>query len=214
MKKQKKKNSAKPDRLSYTCVLAVLAVALVLGLAHKTGWIEISSKKPVAKVVSAARRPGRSYYRSDVDRKKRADDSTSRWKMSGCESLCWSVEEWYKSVIELLKAQELVRNNGDESSLQDINSENALLQNLEKEWDEVRTNMRLRRHDGGHCLVYFGDKVEYCRDVVSGNISLYKDLEAAVQPIYRRYLHMAKEYEKDANQCLEGSMPRDTDKAY
>ena len=215
MKIQKKKNSAKPDRLSYTCALSV---ALVLGLAHKTGWIEISSKKPATKVVSASipRKPGRSYYRSDVDRKKRAGDSTIRWKMSGCESLCWSVEEWYKSVIELLKVQELVRNNGEEYSLQDINtnSQSATLQILKKEWDDARTNIRLRWYDGGHCLDYFGDKVEYCRDVVSGNISLYKDLEAAVQPICRRYLHMAKEYERDAKQCLEGSMPRDTDKTY
>ena len=92
MKIKKKRDATKSDRLCYSCALAV---AFVLGLAHKTGWIEISSKKPVAKVVSAAGPAGRSYYRSDVDRKKRAGDSTSRWKMSGCESLCWSVEEWY-----------------------------------------------------------------------------------------------------------------------
>ena len=98
-----------------------------------------------------------------------------------------------------------MRNNCGESSLQDINnSQSATLQNLEKEWDETQTNMRLRRHNGAHCLVYFGDKVEYCRDVVSGNISLYEDLEKAVTPICRRYLHMAKEYEKDAQQCLKG----------
>lgn len=126
--------------------------------------------------------------------------------MSGCETLCWSVEQWYRSVIEFLRAQELVRNNGDESYLQDINnSQSATLQNLEKEWDEARTDMRMRRHDGAHCLVYFGDKVDYCRDVVSGvSLYMYEDLEAAVKPICRRYLHMAKEYEKDAKQCLKG----------
>ena len=124
--------------------------------------------------------------------------------MSGCETLCWSVEQWHRSVIELLKAQELVKYNGDEYSLQDISSQSVTLKNLEKEWDKDRTNMRLRRHDGAHCLVFFGDKVDYCRDVVSGNISLYEDLEAAVTPICRRYLRMAKEYERDAKQCLKG----------
>ena len=205
MKIQKRKAAVKSNRLSYTYAFTV---ALFFGLLHKTGWIEISSKKSVTKMVSAStpRKHGRSYYRSDIDRKKKEGYSRSRRKISGCESLCWSVEQWYRSVIELLKAQELVRNNGDESPLQDINknSQSATLQHLEKEWGEARTDMRMRRHDGAHCLVYFGDKVEYCRDVVSGNISLYEDLEAAVTPICRRYLHITKEYEKDAKQCLKG----------
>ena len=204
MNVHKRKVAAKSNRLSYAYALAV---ALFLGLARKAGWIEISSKKSVTKVVAASipRNHGRSYYRSCINRKKRAGELTSRWKMSGCESLCWSVEQWYRSVIEFLREQELVRNNGGESSLQDINNgQSATLQNLEKEWDEARVDMRMRRHDGAHCLVYFGDKVEYCRDVVSGNTSLYEDLEKTVTPICRRYLHMAKEYEKDAQQCLKG----------
>lgn len=204
MKIQKKKDIAKSNRLSY---VYALAVALVLGLAHKVEWIEMSSKKQVTEAVNLStsnpkKQRGRSYYRANIDRKKRLGDSKSRRNMSGCETLCWSVEEWYRSVIELLKAQEMVRNNADQFSQQD--SRSATLQNLEKEWDEARTNMRLRRHDGAHCLVFFVDKVEYCRAVVSGDISLYEDVEVVVKPICRRYLHMAKEYEEDATQCLKG----------
>ena len=113
----------------------------------------------------------------------------------------WSMEQWYTLVIELLKAQELVKNDGDSSR----ETENIAHQALEVEWNEVRTNMRLHRPDGAHCLVYFGDKVEYCRGVVSGKISQAVDLEAVILPVCRRYLHMAKEYETDAMQCLKGS---------
>ena len=214
MKIQKRKDTAKSNRVNYTCALAV---ALILILAHKSGWIEISFKKPVTKVVSAPvpRKHGRSYYRSGIDRKERLGDLKDRRKMPGCETLCWSVEQWYRSVVEVLKAQELVRNMGDEFSLHDIkNRQSPALQNLEKEWNDARTNMRLRRYDGAHCLVFFGDKVEHCRDVVSGNISLYEDLEAAVKPVCRRYLHMAKEYEKDATECLKGSMLHDSEGLY
>lgn len=194
MKVQKRKVVGSPNRIGRTYAVGV---ALLLALAHKAGWIEMSTNKPIS--ASIPRKLGRSYYRSGIDRKKRADEAKGVRLLSSCETLCRLVEEWYSSVIiELLAA--LVKNDGEK-----INE--STLQNLEKERDEVRTNMRLRKQNSAHCLVFFCDKVDYCRDCVSGNVALSEDLEAAVSPVCRRFLHMAKEHENFAVHCLKGSMP-------
>mmetsp|Transcript_20805 Transcript_20805/g.59635 ORF Transcript_20805/g.59635 Transcript_20805/m.59635 type:complete len:211 (-) Transcript_20805:42-674(-) len=208
MKIQNREDTVAPNRIGY---VYAIGVALLVGCAHKTGWIEILQKMPIAQATHIPRKHGRAYYRASRTRENgrgKAKRGKHSRPMTGCEALCWSVEQWYRPTIELLKAQELVKNYRYGDSSQEI--ESTTLQNLEKEWNEARTNMRLGRQDGGHCLAYFGDKVEYCRDTVSGEIVLSADLEAAVLPVCRRYLHMAKEYEADAMQCLKGFIPSST----
>lgn len=200
MRMQKRKDTASTNRINHFCALGMV---VFVGLLHKTGWVGTLYTKPsiASKAHYIPRTQGRAYYRTDRDLKNGRGKVKHGRSLPGCEALCWSVEQWYTSVIELLKAQELAKNDGDSSR----ETESIALQTLKEEWNETRANMRLRGQDGAHCLVYFGDKVEYCRGVVSGKISQAVDLEAVILPVCRRYLHMAKEYETDAMQCLKGS---------
>lgn len=200
MRMQKRKDTASTNRINHVYALGTI---VFVGLLHKTGRVGTLYTKPsiASKAHYIPRTQGRAYYRTNRDPKNGRGKVKHGRSLPGCEALCWSVEQWYTLVIELLKAQELVKNDGDSSR----ETESIALQALEVEWNEVRTNMRLHRQDGAHCLVYFGDKVEYCRGVVSGEIAQAADLEAAILPVCRRYLHMAKEYETDAMQCLKGS---------
>ena len=166
-----------------------------VGLGHST------RSRSSAKLITFPRRTVTHIIGPTETKKNGRDKVEHSRSLPGCETLCSSVEQWYTSTIELLKAQEFLQNDGDSSQ----EKENTPLQTLEEEWSEVRANMRLRGQDGAHCFVYFADKVEYCRGVVSGEIVQAAELEAAILPVCRRYLHMAKEYETDAVQCFKGS---------
>ena len=198
MRIQKRKDTASTNRIKYVYAIGTLSL---VGFLHKAGWVGPLYNKRVASEAHFPKMHGRAYYRTDRYRKSGRGKVKNGRSFFGCEALCSSVDQWYTSTIELFKAQELVKNDGESSQ----EKESIALQTLEKEWSEARANMRLRRLDGAHCLVYFGDKVEYCRGVVSGEIVQAAELEAAILPVCRRYLHMAKEYETDAVQCLKGS---------
>ena len=124
----------------------------------------------------------------------------------GCDALCWSVEQWYVSSLDVLKSSPY----------------DAYPQQLKKqieEWNQARIDLRLHEHNGGHCLIFFGRMVDYCQAVVLSHVSekfitamdyaVVGGESALLKPTCKRFLHMAKMFEDDAALCLEGKGPRD-----
>mmetsp|Transcript_33056 Transcript_33056/g.72493 ORF Transcript_33056/g.72493 Transcript_33056/m.72493 type:complete len:204 (-) Transcript_33056:1454-2065(-) len=123
--------------------------------------------------------------------------------LPGCDALCWSVQQWHRSSLELLK------------SSPNAAAATPLLTRLNDEWDQARTDMRFHAYGtcSDHCLVVFGDMIEYCREVVvSGVVSdvMYpasREELALLIPTCKRFLHAAKAFEHDAVMCLLGESP-------